>query len=293
MMTQQDYTKLFDSYSPAPTQAQIQETCQQYIQQLSPSDATAQTLGLLHSLLDITSLSATDTAESIAQMVEYVNQLDDTTEELPNVAAICVYPAFVQQVRELLTAGEVQVASVAGGFPASQATLDIKVAEVGMCVADGADEIDVVLSVGKMLSQQYDEVRLDLEEMHSACRGATLKVILETGALQSMEDIRRASILSLYAGADFLKTSTGKEYPGASHEAVYVMAQVLKEYYQKHGERRGLKISGGVRTAQQALEYYAIVREVLGTEWLTPELLRIGASAHSLPKDLAARVLGE
>lgn len=233
----------------------------------------------LYGCIDYTSLRGGDTEESVAKMVMRINDLEGSHPNCPNVAGICVYPALLATVRDTLTAQEVRLISVCGGFPASQTFAEVKIAETALAVAEGAEEIDVVLNLNRFLSGDYEACAEELEEIKESCRGAKLKVIIESGLLADADAIRRASILALFSGADFIKTSTGKEYPGASLEAVFVMCQVLKEYYEKFGQRRGLKVSGGVRTPEDALKFYCIVAQVLGDEWLTPELFRIGTSS--------------
>ena len=229
--------------------------------------------------MDLTSLNSTDSEDSIYNFVKQVNNLDETDPTIPPVAAICVYPNFVRTVKENLTTEGVSIACVAGGFPSSQTFPEVKMTEAGLALEDGANEVDIVLLLGEFLSGNYQEVIDDIKEIRDLCKKEKLKVILETGALQTPQNIQRASILSLYAGADFIKTSTGKEYPGASLEAAYIMCQVLKTYEQLSGEKRGLKVSGGIRTAEDALKYFCIVKHVLGEEYLTPEYFRIGASS--------------
>lgn len=231
----------------------------------------------LYSCIDLTSLNSTDSNESIWKFTEKVNSFDGSTPEMDNVAAICVYPNFARTVKEALTA-DIKIACVAGGFPSSQTFTEIKVAEAALAVADGADEIDVVINVGKFLDDEYEEMCEELTEIKEACRHASLKVILETGALQNAKNIHQAAILSLYSGADFLKTSTGKGYPGATPEAAYVICQAILSYHAKTGKKAGLKVSGGIATAEDAVKYYTIVRELLGEEWCNNTLFRIGAS---------------
>lgn len=232
---------------------------------------------LLHSI-DLTTLKSTDSAESVARFTENVNSFEEKFPSLPNVAAICVYPNFAPVVRTVLDVTGVRVACVSGNFPSSQSFEEIKIAETSMAVANGADEIDIVFNLGYFLDNDYEAVCDEINEQKEATRGGVLKVILETGALKSAVNIKKASILSLYSGADFLKTSTGKEYPGASLEAAYVMAQAIKEYYEKTGTRVGFKASGGVSTTDDAVKYYTVIKEVLGEEWLNNEHFRIGAS---------------
>ncbi len=241
--------------------------------------------------IDLTTLTSTDSPQSVANFTERVNAFDNEYPQYPNVAAICVYPNFVPVVRTVLDVSGVNVAAVSGAFPSSQTFIEVKVAEVGMAIAEGADEIDIVFNVGNYLDGDYEEVCDEIAELKHSCRGGRLKVILETGALKTAENIKAASVLSLYAGADFLKTSTGKEYPGASLEAAYVMAQCIKEYFEKTGNRVGFKASGGVRSTEDAVKYYTIIKEVLGEEWLTNEYFRIGAS--SLANNVLASLTGQ
>ena len=245
----------------------------------------------LFNTIDLTTLKSTDSPSSVAAFTERVTAFDEEHPELPGVAAICVYPNFAQVVRTVLEVSSVRLACVAGCFPTSQSFIEVKVAEVALAVEAGADEIDIVLNVGNFLDGDYEEVADEISELKHSCRDARLKVILETGALKTAENIRAASILALYSGADFLKTSTGKEYPGASLEAAYVMCQCIKEYYEKTGNRVGFKCSGGVSTTEDAVKYYTIVKEVLGEEWLTNDYFRIGASR--LANNLLGDILGQ
>ncbi|MDR0427102.1 MAG: deoxyribose-phosphate aldolase [Dysgonamonadaceae bacterium] len=235
-------------------------------------------LRFLYSSIDLTSLNSDDSKESIRTLAEKVNDLEESVSHVKNVAGICVYPNFVQTLKETLTA-DVQIVSVAGGFPSSQTFMEVKMAEIALAVSDGADEIDIVLNGGLFLNENYDEVADELHELKHACRGAKLKVILETGLLKSAIKIKKAAILSIYSGADFLKTSTGKVYQGASPEAVFVICETIKEYYLLYDKKIGIKISGGIKSINDAVLYYFIVKEVLGKEWLSPDYFRIGASS--------------
>ena len=245
----------------------------------------------LFNTIDLTTLNATDSNQSVAKFVGRVNAFDEEYPQLKNVAAICVYPCFVPIVRAVLEVADVEVASVSGGFPSSQTFPEVKIAETSLAVEAGADEIDIVFNVGEYLDDDYESLCDEIQEQKEACRDSLLKVILETGALKHAEDIRNASVLSLYSGANFLKTSTGKGYPGASLEAAYVMAQCIKEYYEKTGTKVGFKASGGVSTTEDAVKYYTVIKEVLGEEWLTNELFRIGASR--LANNLLSDIVGE
>lgn len=229
--------------------------------------------------IDLTTLTSTDSPQSVARFTERVNAFDEQYPQLPNVAAICVYPNFVPVVRTVLDVTDVEIAAVSGAFPSAQTFPEVKIAETALAIESGADEIDIVFNLGNYLDGDYEEVCDEIAELKHSCRGAKLKVILETGALKTAENIKAASVLSLYAGADFLKTSTGKEYPGASLDAAYVMATCIKEYYEKTGNRVGFKASGGVRSTEDAVKYYTVVKAVLGDEWMTNELFRIGASS--------------
>ena len=250
---------------------------------------TSDVLKKIHGCIDLTTLTSLDTKESVWEMVDnVVNSYEGTHPDIPNIAAICVYPVFVSTVSQSLTAQNVKIASVAGGFPSSQTFTEIKIAETAMAIVDGAEEIDVVMNLGYFLEDDYEALTDELNEIKDCCREAKLKVILETGALATTENIRKATILVAYSGADFVKTSTGKGYPGASVEAVYVMCRVLKEYFKISGRKVGIKIAGGVKTSEDAVRYYTIVKEILGKEWLNKDLFRIGAS--SLIADIEKRL---
>lgn len=242
--------------------------------------------------IDLTTLKTTDSQQSVAKFTERVNSFEEDYGDLPPVAAICVYPNFVPVVRTTLDVSSVGVAAVAGAFPTSQSFIEVKVAEIGLAVEAGADEIDVVLNVGDFFDGDYESVCDDLDEMKHSCRSARKKVILETGALKTARNIRDASVLALYSGADFLKTSTGKEYPGASLDACYVMCQCIREYYEKTGRAVGFKAAGGISTTEDVLKYYTIVKTVLGEKWAdSNELFRIGASR--LANALLSDIVGE
>ncbi|MDR3218989.1 MAG: deoxyribose-phosphate aldolase [Dysgonamonadaceae bacterium] len=245
----------------------------------SPANHTPDVLRILHACIDLTSLNTDDSKEKIWKFTEKVNDFDGSKSDIANVAAICVFPNFVETVKEALTATDVKIAAVAAGFPASQTFMEIKIAEVSLAVADGADEIDIVLNTGEFFEENYEDLCCEIEEIKHACRNARLKVILETGLLKTAANIQKAAILCMYAGADFIKTSTGKVYSGASPEAVFVICLAIKEYHALHNRKIGIKVSGGVRTAEDAVKYYTIVKAVLGEEWLCPQYFRIGASS--------------
>lgn len=227
--------------------------------------------------IDLTSLNGTDTHAEIIAMVEKVNHFKTKFPHLANVGAICVYPALVSVVKEHLTEN-IGIAAVSAGFPASQTFVEIKVAETAMCVMEGATEIDVVISIGKFLEGNYEEVYEELSEIKAACREAHLKVILETGALQSASNIKKASILAMASGADFIKTSTGKIPVAATLEATYVMCHAIKEWNEKTGAKVSYKPAGGIVTTEDAVKHYTLVKEILGNEWLNNKMFRFGAS---------------
>ena len=253
--------------------------------------ASPETYAFLFSSIDLTTLSSEDNERSVAAFTERVNAFDNEYPQYKNVAAICVYSNFAEVVDTVLDVEGVDIAVVAGGFPSSQTFQAVKVADVALAVAGGANEVDIVMNIGQFLAEDYESFTDEIVELKHTARGAKLKVILETGALRTAENIKRASVLAMYSDADFIKTSTGKIYPGASLEAAWVMCQCIKEYYQKTGRKVGFKAAGGIRTAEEALRYYAVVKEVLGDEWLNRDLFRIGAS--SLANNLLSTMEGK
>ena len=232
----------------------------------------------LYSCIDLTSLHSTDSRESIWKFTQNVNDFEGSHPELENVAAICVYPNLVRTVKETLTA-DVKIASVAAGFPSSQTFIEVKIAETSLAIADGADEIDIVINIGQFKDKDYQDMCEEIMEIKEVCADRILKVILETGALKNFDDIYNASILSMYSGANFIKTSTGKDYPGANPEAFIVMCKAIKSYYEATGNKVGIKVSGGVSTSADAVTYYTLVKEILGEEWCNKSLFRIGTSS--------------
>jgi len=282
------YQKAFDKFSPIGDDAKVTEAVNTLLDKHFKANFMPDVLKTIHGCIDLTSLTSLDTKESIWKMVEQVNDFEGTRPDIPNIAAICVYPLFVETVKQALTAQEVKIASVAAGFPSSQTFVEIKVAETAMAVMEGADEIDIVMNLGYFMEENFEDLSEEIQEIKESCRGAHLKVILETGALATAANIQKAAILSIYSGADFIKTSTGKGYPGATHEAVYTMCQVIKTYHSITGNRIGIKVSGGVRSSEDAVKYYTIVKEILGDEWLTKDLFRIGAS--SLVEDIQKKL---
>ena len=275
------YQEAISLFKAPLTDAEITTAVNNLIDVNFKENYNAEALKTIHSCIDLTSLTSMDTKESIMQMVNRVNDLDGERPDVPNVAAICTYPNFVETVKQTLTVDDVKIASVAAGFPSGQTFMEIKVAELSMAQMEGAEELDIVLNLPYFFEENYEEMCLEISELKQACRGAALKVILETGALTTAKNIHEAAILAIYSGADFIKTSTGKGYPGASHEAVYTLCQLLKAYKQQTGKMVGLKIAGGISTAEEAVKHYTIVKEILGVEWLNPTYLRFGASILS------------
>ena len=241
--------------------------------------------------IDLTTLKCTDSEESVMKFTEKVNEFVDKYPDLENVAAICVYPNMAEIVSDSLEADNVKIACVSGGFPSSQTFMEVKVAETAMAIHAGAEEIDIVMPVGKFLCGDYEGMCDEIGELKDVCGEKTLKVILETGALRTASNIKKAAILAMYAGADFIKTSTGKEAISSTPEAALVMCEAIKEYYKETGRKVGFKAAGGIDSVKKALAYYTIVKETLGEEWLNNGLFRIGTSR--LTNLLLSDIIGE
>ncbi|WP_129594488.1 deoxyribose-phosphate aldolase [Seramator thermalis] len=271
------YTDVLRTHSFDLSDEQVKSKVAELINEKYAENNNKQVYKLLYSCIDLTSLNGTDTREHIWKMVQQVNDFEGTNPEIDNVAAICVYPNFAKTVREALTA-DVQIACVSGGFPTSQTFTETKIAETALAVMDGADEIDIVINLGLFFGEEYEEMCEEIEEVKFACHEAKLKVILETGALKTATNIHNAAILAMYSGADFIKTSTGKIYEGATLEAAYVMCHAIKSYYDKTKTKIGFKVAGGVSSVEDAVKYYTIVKEILGNEWCNKDLFRIGTS---------------
>ena len=272
------YDAALAKYNTNLNDADIQARVAELIKKKVPENNTEDVKKFLFNCIDLTTLNSTDSDESVMHFTEKVNQFDDEYPDLKNVAAICVYPNFAAIVKNTLEVDGVNIACVSGGFPSSQTFIEVKVAETALAITDGADEIDIVISIGKFLSGDYEGMCEEIVELKEVCKEHHLKVILETGALKSASNIKKASILSMYSGADFIKTSTGKQQPAATPEAAYVMCEAIKEYYQKTGNKIGFKPAGGINTVNDAVVYYTIVKEVLGEEWLNNQLFRLGTS---------------
>ena len=270
----------------------VREAVRKIIAEKVHENDTMEVKRFLFGSIELTSLKTTDSEESILAFTERVNDFDSHYPDLPHVATICVYPCFADIVAESLEVDGVEIACVSGSFPSSQARIEVKVAETSLAVADGATEIDIVMPVGKFLSGDYEGVCDEIQELKAACgEEVPMKVILETGALKTATNIKKASILAMYAGADYIKTSTGKLEPAATPEAAYIMCQAIKEYYDETGIQIGFKPAGGINSVMDAIIYYTIVKEVLGEKWLTNKWLRLGTSR--LANMLLSEIEGE
>lgn len=288
---QSKYEAALAKYNTALDDADIKAKVEKLIAEKTAENNTEEVKKFLFNCIDLTTLNTTDSDESVMKFTEKVNQFDDEYPDLKNVAAICVYPNFAEVVRNTLDVENVQIACVSAGFPSSQTFIEVKVAETSMALMDGASEIDIVISVGKFLNGDYETMCEEIQELKEVCKKAHLKVILETGALSSASNIMKASILSMYSGADFIKTSTGKQQPAATPEAAYVMCSAIKQYYEATGNKVGFKPAGGINTVNDAIVYYTIVKELLGEEWLTNKLFRLGTSR--LANLLLSDIMGE
>ena len=270
-----DFNQLFETYPLPMTEETIKADVKNIIDKRYEQADRLSTCKELFAHLELTTLKVTDNEESVKALVEKINDLDEAFPELKKPAGICIYPVWVETVRNTLTE-DVNIATVVG-FPSSQTFLEVKVAETALAISYGADEIDMVLPVGKFLQGNYEEVYDEIAEIKASARGAKLKVILETGALGSIENIHKAAILAMQAGADFIKTSTGKDEPTNLYH-VYAMCKSIEAYYKQTQQQVGIKIAGGVTTKQDALLYYCIISELLEEQWLSPDLFRIGTS---------------
>lgn len=288
---QNKYEATLAQYNTRLSDSEVKAAVARLTTEKAPANHSLEVKKLLFNCIDLTTLNTTDSDESVMKFTQNVNRFEEEFPDLKNVAAICVYPNFAEVVRDTLEVEGVNIACVAGGFPSSQTFIEVKVAETSMAVMEGADEIDIVISVGKFFSGDYETVCDEIEEQKVACKEAHLKVILETGALETAENIMKASLLSMYSGADFIKTSTGKQQPAATPEAAYVMCKAIKDYYNKTGRKVGFKPAGGINTVEDAVLYYTIVKEVLGEEWLNNRYFRLGTSR--LANLLLSDILGK
>ena len=270
---------------------EVREAVNQIIASKVHENDTVEVKKFLMGSVELTTLKTTDSETSVMAFTEKVNQFDEAYPTLPHVATICVYPKFAKVVSETLEVDGVEVACVSGSFPSSQSLIEVKTVETSLAIKDGATEIDIVMNVGAFLDGDYETVCDEIQQQKEACCDHAMKVILETGCLKTASNIKTASILSMYSGADYIKTSTGKEQPAATPEAAYVMCQAIKEYYNETGIQIGFKPAGGLNSVMDALIYYTIVKEVLGEKWLTNKWLRLGTSR--LANLLLSEVIGE
>ena len=284
------YEKAIALYQTELNDQEVREAVRKIIAERVHENDTPEVKKFLLGSVELTTLKTTDSEESVMAFTEKVNQFDDAYPDLPHVATICVYPNFAKTVAETLEVDGVEIACVSGSFPSSQTFTEIKIAETALAIKDGATEIDMVMPVGKFLSGNYEDVADEIAEMKAVCGEHKMKVILETGCLKTASNIKKAAIIAMYGGADYIKTSTGKVEPAATPEAAYVMCQAIKEYYEKTGIQIGFKPAGGLNSVMDALIYYTIVKEVLGNEWLTNQWFRLGTSR--LANLLLSEVLG-
>ena len=286
-----EYSKMLAEYGPAMSEQEVAAFVAE-CRQKSVRNQNAEVYKLCYSTIDLTTLTEKDSVQSVGKFVGKAVDFQSHFPEIPNVASICVFPSFVDVVGLGVEGTDIAVTSVAGGFPASQTFVEVKMLEVSMAVENGADEIDVVINVGQMLEGDYEPMANEIAMLREeAGEDTVFKVIIESGALQTPELIRKASLLAMFAGADFVKTSTGKIPVAATPEAAVVMCTAIRDYYEKTGRKVGFKAAGGIRSAEEAALFYTIVEEILGKEWCTPALWRIGAS--SLANGLISAIQGE
>ena len=276
--TKSKYDEALEQYNTSLSDKEVREAVQKIIAEKVHENDTPEVKKFLFGSIELTTLKTTDSDVSVMAFTEKVNQFDQQYPDIPHVATICVYPCFAEVVKDTLEVDGVNIACVSGSFPSSQALLEVKTVETALAIKDGADEIDMVMPVGKFLQGDYEGVSDEIQEMKAVCGDHALKVILETGDLVTASNIKKASILAMYAGADYIKTSTGKEKISATPEAAYVMCQAIKEYYEETGIQVGFKPAGGINSVMDAITYYTIVKEVLGEKWLTNKWLRLGTS---------------
>ena len=257
---------------------EVQEAVKQIIAEKVAQNDTPEVKRFMFGSIELTTLTTQDSAESVLQLVEKVNKFDNDYPQMPHVATVVTYPRFTKLVSESLEVEGVIPTCVSGAFPSSQALIEVKTVETGLAVRDGAGNVDIVMHVGEFLSGDYETVCDEIQQQKETCGDVPMKVILETGDLGSCKNIKIASLLSMYSGADYIKTSTSKEKISATPEAVYVMCQAIKEYYDETGIQVGLKPAGGINSVMDALIYYTIVKEVLGEKWLTNYYFRLGTS---------------
>ena len=272
------YDEALSKYNCNVDEAAVAAALKKIVEERVPKNDTEKIKKFLFSCVCMTTLTTQDSAESVLRLVEKVNNFAHEYPDMPHVATVVTYPRFAKLVAESLEVEGVIPTVVSGAFPSSQALIEIKVAETKLAVNDGAKNVDIVMHVGEFLAGDYETVCDEISEQKAACGDVPMKVILETGDLLNLSNVKKAALLSMYAGADYIKTSTGKEKVGATPEAVYVMCQAIKEYYEQTGIMIGLKPAGGINTVKDAITYYSIVEEVLGEKWLTDYYFRLGTS---------------
>jgi len=272
-------------------QVGVEERCARFTTRSIKKDTKVQGLKMVLSMIDLTTLEGKDTEGKVKQMCYKATHLHDVLPGLPTTAAVCVYPSMVKVAKEALKNTNVKVASVATAFPSGQSTREIKIADTRFAVDNGADEIDMVISRGEFLKGNYNFVFDEIAAIKEACGKARLKVIFETGELSTLDNVHRASEIAIYAGADFIKTSTGKISPAATMPVTLVMLETIRDYYYKTGIMIGMKPAGGISTAKSALHYLVMVKETLGMAWLSNEWFRFGAS--SLANDVLMQLMKE
>ena len=273
-----EYDQALEQYNLNITDEEVKAAVTKIIAEKVSENDNLEVKKFLLGSVELTTLSTADTEEKVLAMVEKVNKFDSEYPDLPHVAAVCAYPCFTKFIADSLEVDGVDITNVTGNFPSSQALLEVKTIETALAIKDGATQIDIVMPVGKFLSGDYEGVCDTISELKQTCGDVPMKVILETGDLRNARDIKTAAILAMYAGADYLKTSTGKEKISATPESVYVLCQAIKEYHKKTGIQIGLKPAGGINTVMNAVIYYTIVKEVLGEKWLTNYWFRMGTS---------------
>jgi deoxyribose-phosphate aldolase len=284
-------TKLYQKpIKSCPSDNEIKKGLKEIMESI-PAVPEKRLLMKILNMIDLTSLNTTDNKSSIIHLTGKVNSFQSRFTNIPNIAAICVYPNFVSVVKEKLSAKNVKIASVGGSFPTSQTFRSIKIAECKMAVEAGADEIDIVMSMGNFLGNDYETVADEIREIKKAIGDKHLKVIIESGLLGDNEQIFRASLIAMDAGADFVKTSTGKINISATPETAFVMCHAISDFYSETGIKVGFKPAGGIASAADALLYYHIVGHCLGEEWLNNSLFRIGASR--LANNILSEIAGE
>lgn len=290
-MDDNKYEKILSQYNTNIDDEQVKSEVENLLKNHLQENNTKEVKMFLLNSVELTTLKTTDSEDSVLKFVEKVNKFDDVYPELGHVATVCVYPNFAKICHDTLENDEVEIACVSGCFPSGQSFIEVKVAETALALKDGATEIDIVIPVGKFLSGDYEGMCDEIAEIKAVCGEKKLKTILETGCLKTSSNIKKASLLAMHAGADYIKTSTGKLEPAATPEAAFVMCQAIKEYHEKTGIQIGFKPAGGMKTVNDALSYYTIVKEVLGEKWLTNQWLRLGTS--SLANKLLSEIEGK